>query len=221
MKMMFSKLLNIVLAVVLLCSLLLVSVKTSTSGNSVTGNGVYDPWVDVNGDGIINILDATAIGYAWLAQGDPTRNVNITNWPEPSWKMITVVENFNYTWTVGYPENPLIYVGSALTGGYSRMVLFVRLSNMTNLGDANNRASIVCWLVLQYTYGERNFGYLEPRWYGNVGPNDTVFAASTQPIETLSPFIKVNIQGGSNLPNEPRPTQISCLVSVGVYLRNE
>jgi hypothetical protein len=124
MKMMFSKLLNIVLAVVLLCSLLLVSVKTSTSGNSVTSNGAYDPWVDVNGDGIINILDATAIGYAWLAQGDPTRNVNITNWPQDRWEL-----RLEYNESVGeLVQSQYKYITSINVAGYKIVTLYAKIN---------------------------------------------------------------------------------------------
>jgi len=73
MKITPSRLMNIVLAIALLVSMLLLNVSMST--------GEYDPWADINGDGIIDISDATPIGMGWLATGDPTRNVNVTNWP--------------------------------------------------------------------------------------------------------------------------------------------
>lgn len=80
MEITFSRLLSIVLVVVFLASVFLVNATTSRS--NATNTNVYDPWVDINGDGIINIIDLSQIGLGWQAQGDPTRNVNITNWPE-------------------------------------------------------------------------------------------------------------------------------------------
>jgi len=49
---------------------------------SSPGIGEYDPWVDLNDDGTINILDCIIISGAFGTSGDPTKNVNVTNWPE-------------------------------------------------------------------------------------------------------------------------------------------
>lgn len=67
-------LVNIVLAVALLSSIVLMTA-------SITSANQYDPWTDVNGDGVINIQDAALMGLGWQAAGDPTRNVNVMNWP--------------------------------------------------------------------------------------------------------------------------------------------
>jgi len=42
--------------------------------------GEYDPWLDYNDDGVINIQDLFAMGKAFGTSGDPTKNVNVTNW---------------------------------------------------------------------------------------------------------------------------------------------
>ena len=47
----------------------------------------YDPWYDVTGlipgqpDGKIDLRDYYAIGLKFGTEGDPTRNVNVTNFP--------------------------------------------------------------------------------------------------------------------------------------------
>jgi hypothetical protein len=73
MKITFSKLMSTALVVAFLASALLINIHTSSNASN------YDPWYDINGDGKIDIKDATLIGLGWQAQGDPTRNVNITN----------------------------------------------------------------------------------------------------------------------------------------------
>jgi hypothetical protein len=45
------------------------------------GGGTYDPWLDSNGDGKINVSDLQPLGQAYGNSGDPTRNVNVTNFP--------------------------------------------------------------------------------------------------------------------------------------------
>jgi hypothetical protein len=54
----------------------------------------YDPWLDVNDDGTINILDIATIAKAFGTTGDPTKNVNVTNWP---WAEGNLAFNLNAT----------------------------------------------------------------------------------------------------------------------------
>jgi hypothetical protein len=82
MKISFSPLLNIALTTVLVTSLLFMATGTTTNrvDNKLASGAGYDPWLDVDDNGIINMLDLyyTAISYG--ATGDPTKNVNVTNW---------------------------------------------------------------------------------------------------------------------------------------------
>jgi len=43
--------------------------------------GEYDPWADYDGNGTVDIFDVVAVGISFGLDGDPTRNVNIMNWP--------------------------------------------------------------------------------------------------------------------------------------------
>jgi hypothetical protein len=43
--------------------------------------GQYDPWLDINGDGAIDGGDIIQVARAFGTAGDPTRDVNVTNWP--------------------------------------------------------------------------------------------------------------------------------------------
>jgi hypothetical protein len=46
----------------------------------VSSIGTYDPWLDYNGDGKIDLKDVYPMHLAYGAAGDSTKNVNVTNW---------------------------------------------------------------------------------------------------------------------------------------------
>jgi hypothetical protein len=79
MKISYSRLLNIVLVAILATSIFFMNTR-STIETKTASAGTYDPWLDTDDNGIINMLDLyyTAISYG--ATGDPTKNVNVTNW---------------------------------------------------------------------------------------------------------------------------------------------
>lgn len=54
----------------------------------------YDPWVDTNDDGIIDIYDIVHACILYETTGNPTKNVNVTNWP--------TIQNVNVT---NWPED--------------------------------------------------------------------------------------------------------------------
>jgi hypothetical protein len=49
------------------------------SGSQTTPQ--YDPWIDINDDGKIDIRDYQIVKINIPSTGDPTKNVNVTNWP--------------------------------------------------------------------------------------------------------------------------------------------
>ena len=53
--------------------LMMVSTESSSSVSE------YDPWIDLNEDGTIDILDITNVAIAFRTSGDPTRTVNVVN----------------------------------------------------------------------------------------------------------------------------------------------
>jgi hypothetical protein len=80
MKITSSMLLNIMLLTILSASFFLVSTTAETASTHE-----YDPWIDIwpiEGDGEINLYDAVELLTKYGTKGDPTRNVNVTNWPE-------------------------------------------------------------------------------------------------------------------------------------------
>ena len=120
MKITPSRLLNVVLAVLLLTSVFLVNATSNRS--NVTNTGPYDPWHDINGDGIINIQDATLIAMEWQTQGNPTRNMTII-YPEFHKRIFTdLTINYGFWYRIDIPNGVNTFIISCnLTSGSIRI----------------------------------------------------------------------------------------------------
>jgi hypothetical protein len=86
-----SKVLGIALVSLFLCTLFL---GIATSGNGTNG---YDPWVDYDESGNVDYMDLYHFAQAYETSGDPTKDVNVTNWPAMQNVNIT---NSYYEWYV-------------------------------------------------------------------------------------------------------------------------
>lgn len=79
------------LACVILAPMLLVG---------ITASAPYDPWADLDADGDIDIYDVVKIATIYGTTGDPSKNVNVTNWPQTQDVNVTnwpEVQNTNVT----------------------------------------------------------------------------------------------------------------------------
>lgn len=141
--------------------------------------------------------------------------------------MISVVENLNLTWTptlTDWAYSDKIDLGSVLIGGHSRMKMYIRITNFTQLYQGiPNKAYVRCYISSNYEYGEIDRYSFTALW-GWYTTTESVF--SENPVsgymrETVEPSLKVSVRGESNTPNGPLLPYISCLVSIGIYLRNE
>jgi len=52
-----------------------------TTSNTWEPINPYDPWIDWDDNGEIDIFDKVAVGSRFGSEGDPTKNVNVTNFP--------------------------------------------------------------------------------------------------------------------------------------------
>jgi hypothetical protein len=66
---------------------LIIPTRSQTIGN-------YDPWLDTNADGKIDGKDLGAAAYAFGSGGDPTKDVNVTNWPSA-----TNITDSDFAWS--------------------------------------------------------------------------------------------------------------------------
>ena len=94
----------------------------------------YDPWVDINDDGKIDIFDVVGMTSRYAATGDPTKNVTVANWPSNklAYSIETSVGGF-----AGF-QSPYIQVA-----GYSKISICIW----------NDAADDQYWLYARHTSG--------------------------------------------------------------------
>jgi len=193
----------------------------------------YNPWMDLDDNGQINILDAIDLANVYDTSGDPAKNVTVTS------KTVYLLENLPLTWNVtDYPqyEPQWITVGDFSTEGYSRLRFSAKLTNCTNLGyGTQNSVAIDIWVNSTFGYGSslecregQLIGWREnlingETFYPGLFPPQTVNPQTSDPmLEVAAPYYTVTLdfQIGINR-TLPFPPMISCNLSLCVYLRNE
>ena len=101
----------------------------------------YDPWLDYNDDGIVDVQDLYSVGIAFGAMGDPTKNVTVTNFPQ-IWNMNIIPHAFNVTFaierTVGTEEHTYLQDIS----GYRQATIGINCSS-----TPDQLLAAVYWLV--------------------------------------------------------------------------
>jgi hypothetical protein len=106
--------------------------------------GDYDPQLDINHDGVINMKDIGGVARSFSTSGDPTVPVNVTNWPE-SFAEVSGVEPWgfvNVSWSPSYSPFP----AEITTNDYSRMYLYVNMSSaMYGIYNVTLRLTWIAW----------------------------------------------------------------------------
>lgn len=91
----------------------------------------YDPWLDVNDDGKIDGKDIALPALIYGTAGDPTKNVNVTNWPSQ------LLSNYVYDsgpLTLGpYPNNDSWTYRDLPIAGYRQVSVFVSFDNIPDV----------------------------------------------------------------------------------------
>ena len=64
-------------------ALAIVLVFCLTTALFIVASTGYDPWVDQDEDGDVDASDLNVLSQEYGTTGDPTKNVSVTNWPEP------------------------------------------------------------------------------------------------------------------------------------------
>jgi len=84
--------------------------------------GSYDARTDVNGDGTIDMADISMGVDGFMTNGDPTLNVNVTNWPKSSDVLIW----FNYSLSSG----AAVFSNYQQTDGYSTLHMLINVDGL-------------------------------------------------------------------------------------------
>ncbi len=99
MKIALSNLVNAIVVVALLSSLLFVS--------STSSIGVYDPWLDTNDDGMIDMRDIGALARAFGASGEPINKTYLLYYA------INMVTELNATFEARLPQREVVSIPAA------------------------------------------------------------------------------------------------------------
>lgn len=104
----------------------------------VASVGEYDPWSDINSDGKMRVDDILDVALRFGADGDPTRNVTVVNWPNSSdvsvwWNQyLTTSDSISSAghFAEGFGQLHVLMRGASLTSGeVIRFVIYAKLWN--------------------------------------------------------------------------------------------
>jgi hypothetical protein len=127
-----------ILATFCLTATLFIVLPTKSS----QGSNEYDSWADINDDGKINMYDIGYTAQRYGAAGDPTKNVNVVNWPVANQQTVFSFQNesamskwYNasgfghmhlvwYAWNLVDPESITLRIWARIEtdGGYTPFV---------------------------------------------------------------------------------------------------
>jgi hypothetical protein len=168
----------------------------------------YDPWLDYNEDGIVDISDILDTSLAFGSTGDPTKNVYV----------VQMSPHIGHTW-----ENEYIYWFAGLTTltttgwhdcrGYSTMYIYLRVMNISSNQYATTTVTIT---------------FIQ--WIPDVAEYPAYHQAAGQPTLTLTNIdtnwavAKYEIQGSYCRLQVDIKSQLysgNARCSICYYLRNE
>jgi hypothetical protein len=182
----------------------------------VSSIGTYDPWLDSNDDGKIDLKDYFAVGKAYGTSGDPTKNVNVTNLT-PSISDYEVLKMGRINITGSFYDYMANY-----SGGYSRIGLLVSIVGVKNKGVSYQ---MTLTLPLVFWYVTSPYSHVVeagPSWAFTVqvdaGGGCSYDVPSPFFLENKAPYFEVALHLTTNY---PQPTQVWAIVEVSAYLRSE
>jgi hypothetical protein len=112
-------------------------------------NSRYNPWLDTNDDGLINIVDITQTARAFASSGDPTKNVTVVNW-QPEYE-VRYLGAFNLTADQAFEIR-------GQCGGYGKMTFIPNITYISNFGFVGSVGSFeinilrMSWGIQQWSY---------------------------------------------------------------------
>jgi hypothetical protein len=160
----------------------------------VSSNGRYDPWLDYNADGKIDVRDIAPMAAAYGSTGDSTKNVNVTNWIDPTIPVIPIddiaVRNKWYIYSAPFivstnlPQHPSeIGLGP---GVYETDILVHNPSGIYNVNISKK-------IVVAY---RENQPFQPPKYIGNLTLfPDAAFRIDSKEIIEFVPYTNTTVKG--------------------------
>jgi len=229
----------IALLTVLCLAIMVFSAVPMTGSSTVT----YDPTLDVNHDGKINMKDIAGVADSFGTNGDPTVPVNVANWPSSMNTTVTNLPdtmNVNVTnWPSQQPQSQLVWcgkyqvnlqalgsmqtvssVGAINVTGYEKMTVVLAFSNVECAGGNSYLSAIAWWgtspsISPPSVYDSEDI--LTSTFYQIANPGSvSVNPISTDSYPIKEPYVVVT----PSLPASTANSVINATVDVFVYLSN-
>jgi hypothetical protein len=199
---------------VLLSSIIILALAfIHNSGSQTTFQ--YDPWADINDDGYIDVKDISYTCRLFGTTGDPTKNVNITNWM-PKQPQAIFYGRFNVSWSsTGATSSPMVGAGFFNVNDYDKIYVYAIYYNPTN-GKVALRTLIA--IIAEWSiYGDYSVTY----WGEIVRGTAWDFSALAMHGITKQGVISVKapyVQLTPFLIDWDHDNSGSCIVDIYVYL---
>jgi len=103
-----------------LLALVLLTVASAPWSGQQTRNA-YDPWLDYNEDGVIDVNELQRIAQAYGSSGEPTRNVTVSS-------HVTSYIRLGGASNISIPAESSWLSDMVLTDGYAKVTILVRAS---------------------------------------------------------------------------------------------
>jgi hypothetical protein len=190
-----------------------------------SANNSYDPWIDLNGDGRINMDEVVSTLDAFGTTGDPTRNVNVTNFPldgQGNLKTTNYLPSgtFNASCKISIQTTSVVGNGGiAPQGIYITYVPSGVGASFFFIFDPLAPDFNVSRIVLQ-SIADSNTVQQAQIWLDSIYVGILPFATQNQPIVTAAPITQVQTlqQGMNQFTILPSPGQTILLQDLSLFV---
>jgi hypothetical protein len=188
-----------------------------TSTKSQAPSGTYDPLLDSNHDGSIDIYDAIQLANHYDTSGDPTLNVNVISMPQRQpWEPHALgFRSVSWTNYIGGSSWSITPGYGIWFGGYSRLFIFLSAYDVNPpFANVTIYVSGILWNITADTAAYETFNREESNitLYPGLGYLGSVMKVEIK-AETIE-YLTVMVES----PNVPSG---SVEVGLHMYLRNE
>jgi len=124
--------------------------------------GMYDPWKDLNDDGIIDIYDLVSLANSYGSEGLPEKYVYVLNWPK-TYKIEYLAEN-KTLWDPGH----IWWLSDVVQlEGFGEITVFLKLHDLIEPGGNINtfeNLTVQCYMKLGNITTQHPEVFYEDSW---------------------------------------------------------